>query len=273
VKESTVPKNLVIVRHGESEGNIVNSRHWSDTDPPIPEEHFKRHNSKFRLTDKGIWQAKKTGKWLKEEFPEKFDLYYVSEFIRAIETGVNLDLPEAIWRLESTLRERDWGELDNIHPKIRDRKYSKFMEDRELDGYYAKPPGGETLEHKKFLIKTGILETLCRRIPNGSAILVCHGEVMWMFRVLFERMTQLQYYKLDQSESEHDRIHNCQVLQYTRVNPHDSEDVRDRFEWMRSVCPWDLSKSPNMWTQIVRPRLTNDDLRKIVEDYPRIISQ
>jgi hypothetical protein len=69
------PLELVLVRHGQSEGNeaVARSQH-GDLSAYTPE--FKnKHSSTYRLTDKGIQQAKVAGQWIRENIGEKFDRY------------------------------------------------------------------------------------------------------------------------------------------------------------------------------------------------------
>ena len=48
-----------------------------------------------------------------QEFPGKsFDRFYVSEYIRCMETAARLNIPYARWFAEVFLRERDWGQMD-----------------------------------------------------------------------------------------------------------------------------------------------------------------
>jgi len=64
-----------------------------------------------------------------------------------------------------------------------------------------------------------VIARLHRECSDKRVVIVCHGEVMWAFRVILERMSQVQYKDLDQSTSIKDKIHNCQILHYTRRCP------------------------------------------------------
>ena len=76
-------------------------------------EFLRRHSSGWRLTDVGRQQAECAGQWLKDNFYEKdFDRFYVSEYIRCMETAARLYIPNARWFAEVFLRERDWGQMD-----------------------------------------------------------------------------------------------------------------------------------------------------------------
>jgi len=109
-----LPLNLVIVRHGESEGNIANRRSRKGDNSDFTPEFLNRHSTKLRLTDKGKVQAKMAGDWLKSQGLDRFDGYYVSEYTRAVETAALLDLPDADWNMDFQLRERDHGQVDML---------------------------------------------------------------------------------------------------------------------------------------------------------------
>ena len=96
----SMPVDLVLVRHGESESNLAQKlalrghiQAWSD-------EFRKRHNSRCRLTDRGRHQAVKAGEWIKRHIGNYFDVYLTSEYVRAMETAAHLALPSASWRTE-----------------------------------------------------------------------------------------------------------------------------------------------------------------------------
>ena len=52
---------------------------------------------------------------------------------------------------------------------------------------------------------------------------------MWGFRVILERIPPDKYVKLDQSKNPFDRIHNCQILQYSRIDPKTGETTQVDF--------------------------------------------
>lgn len=71
--ELTLPLNLVLVRHGLSEGNAAKTLEKERIH--IPEEHRNRHSSKYRLVYEGIQQAKAAGNCLRQHF--KSNLFYL----------------------------------------------------------------------------------------------------------------------------------------------------------------------------------------------------
>lgn len=91
----TLPIDLVLERHGESEGNAAKRRSKKGDDSALTEEFLKRHSASFRLTAKGRRQARQAGKIIRREFPKGFDRYITSEFLRAKETAALLGIPGA----------------------------------------------------------------------------------------------------------------------------------------------------------------------------------
>lgn len=251
----TMPIDLVLVRHGESEGNLAIKR---GDRGDFTEEFLKRHSSKWRLTDKGRRQAKKAGEWIRENIGKRFDRYYVSEYLRAMETAALLNLSGARWHCDFYLRECDRGQLDVIEPDDRAGRFAEEFERRDIDSFFWAPAGGESLAQLCFRIDR-VLDTFHRECYDKKVMIVCHGLVMWAFRIRIERISQRRYHELDKSGDPYDKIHNCQIFHYTRRNPKTGE-IAPHLDWIRSICPTDLSRSRNEWEEIKRKKYTNRDL-------------
>jgi NAD+ kinase len=267
----TMPKNLLLVRHGESEGNVANARSRQGDDSDFQREFLDRHSSGFRLTDKGQEQARIAGDWIKENIGTDFFRYYASEYTRAIETAYLLNLPDENWFVDFYLRERDWGKLDVMTDHQRKLLYAQELHQREIDRFYWSPPEGESMANLCRRLDR-ILGTLHRECSGKNVIIVCHGEVMWALRVRLERMLQGRYKELDESRHPFDRMHNCQILHYTRINQ-DTGEMGPYMDWMRSICPWDTRLSRNTWEKVERKTFSNEELRLLVEQHPRLIAK
>jgi len=218
--------DCILVRHGESEGNIAYNRSWEGDHSLYTGAFLKRHSSLWRLTDRGRDQARTAGQWLRENaltLPDPFAgdpssasrgrasgiyRYYVSEYIRAMETAALMELPEAKWFVEVQLRERDWGTFDIMSQKERVVRFSEETRRRDRDSLFYAPPGGESLVHVLSRVD-GVLTNFNRQCANRRCIVVCHGEVMWAFRLRFERLSQLTYREMEAASSPYERIHNC----------------------------------------------------------------
>lgn len=265
----TMPVDLVLVRHGESEGNVAVRRSKRGDTSLYTEEFCARHSYSWRLTDKGLAQAKMAGAWIREHIGPAFDRYYCSEFVRAMETAALLDLEGARWRSEFYLRERNYGGIDVMPPAERFAKYGEIMARRSIDDLFWTPPHGESMADLCLRVER-FFDTLHRECADKRVIVVCHGEVMWAFRVRLERMNRRVYKAFDASTHPFDRIHNCQVLHYTRRDPADGQ-LSPRLDWFRSICPTDLRRSRNDWEKVTRPTYGNEDLLAEVALHPRIV--
>ncbi len=264
----TMPLNFVLVRHGESEGNLANQRSRAG-DPSFHTEELRSvHSSQYRLTGRGRQQAEKAGHWIRDNIGLRFDRYYVSEYVRAVETAALLALPEASWYKTPFLREREAGDLDRLTEAEKERDFAQHMRDRKNDAYFWKPPNGESMVDVCLRLHR-FLDTVHRVRDDASVIVVCHAGVMHAFRILLERLSQNRFNALYNAAGPLDRIHNCQVIHYTRQNPADASDTRPQPMWVRSVCPFNLALSRNEWHPIVRGSYTNDDLLREAEGVPR----
>jgi NAD+ kinase len=268
----TMPVDLILVRHGESEGNVVSELSKKGEHDMV--ERFKgQHGSRFRLTKKGVEQAKAAGEWIRKEIDlasPKLCRYYVSSYIRARETAGHLGIPGAQWFIEMALREREWGDLDVMSYAERQERFKASLEMKKTSPLYWIPPNGESIAQVSEGRTYRMLGTLARECSSKRVVIVCHGETMWSFRIPLERMTDIEYNRLDASKDPKDRIHNCQILHYTRRLPGQVLDS-PHFTHMRSVCPWDSERSSNEWMPIKRASFTSEELIEMAERQERLV--
>lgn len=157
-----MPLDLVIVRHGQSEGNVALKRTRQGDNSHFENPDFvERHSSQWRLTDTGIEQACGAGEWIRSNLGTSFKRYYTSEYHRAMETAAHLGLPEAEWLIHPALHERNWGVLDRMTGEARIAKYAQSLADRETTPFYWTPPNGESIAQVCIRIRT-VLDTLHR---------------------------------------------------------------------------------------------------------------
>jgi ribonuclease H / adenosylcobalamin/alpha-ribazole phosphatase len=149
---------LILVRHGESEGN----RDRVFTTTPF----------ELALTETGRRQAREAAARIAARFgPE---LVISSPYARARDTAqiiaVELELP---LKVEHALHEREMGELKG-------QPYDSMFASPAFDPaqrWLWKPPGGESLEEVRQ--RTGpIIDRLVREHPMQDLVVVSHGGVM-----------------------------------------------------------------------------------------------
>lgn len=260
-----LPRDLVLVRHGQSEGNLANRKSEGGDHTAFDETFRARHSSSWRLTDLGKKQAYRAGHWLEQAFGKNgFDRYMTSEYARAMETAAMLRLPNAEWFLDPYLIERDWGELEALPQDERQERFGNALLRRQDEPFFWRPPNGERFVELCLRVDR-VLHTLHRECSDMRVLIVCHGEVMRAFQVRLERMSQARFRQVTISPEDTDRIHNCQIIHYTRTNP-ETNKLQKHAGWTRWIRPADDPPTTAGWQQIVRPRYTNNDLRSIVDE-------
>ena len=274
-----MPIDLILVRHGQSEGNLAKRKSESGDHSVFTPEFLRRHSSTFRLSELGQSQAEKTGLWIKEEFCRgsghaRFDRYITSEYARAMETAGRMNLPDAKWYREVYLTERNWGELDSLPEHIRKEKFGEALSRREVEPFFWKPPNGESFLELSARVDR-VLGTLHRECSDKRVLIVCHGEVMRAFQVRLERMTQARFKEMTFSEKSEERIHNCEVIHYSRRNPYNSE-LSKHADWVRHVRPAEDTlpfARWNDWAHIKRPTYSNQDLLDVVFEVSPMVTR
>lgn len=256
----SLPRELVIVRHGESEGNVAVKLSKRNDHSHFTDEFLRQSSRKWKLTNTGKEQAIQAGKWLMDNGLSEFDGYYVSAYERARQTASRLGLPNATWRKPKILiRERDRGLADVVSYDQLSRDFGYVLEGLEREPYLFRFPNGESLADVELRVRE-FLRTLQREVPKGKVIVVCHGEVMWVFRVLLEGLSLDEFEKLDRSRNPIDRIHNCQIIHYSRTAFDGT--ITPSFNRFRSICPTDIKLSNPWWRDIPKVRLSNQEVWK-----------
>lgn len=261
-----MPIDLVLVRHCASIGNEAYERSKEGDHSHYTEQFRQLPNWAWPLSEKGRQQARATGAWVEKHF-SAFSGYYCSPFVRTSETAGLLGLQAACWEPDNLLRERFWGEADfRVPENERWEAFKKELEGRGHDPAYWRPPGGESLADLELRVEH-FLDKVHRAWPNGRALVVTHRDAMLAFGARIAPRPLMEWRRMLLSKDPHDQIHNGQVMHYTRRNPTTAE-VTVRFSWVRSVCPWDLSRSSNEWQRIEPPHLSNDELLEVAAATP-----
>ncbi len=285
-----LPAELVIVRHAESEANVI-QKEMRKAGPEGPElwtpEFGESENWKTRLSERGREQAEAAGEYVWREIvdfsgqdPETFfGRRAFSFYVRTMETGGLMGLPGPNWQRSPYLHERGWGAFDNVTPDIQQTEwYQEEWKKRKADPLFWAPPNGERLMDVvlRFVRE---LDTVHREVEKGkipergAALLVTHGEVCDAARIPLERMDERSFADYFNSGNPHKNVHNAQVIHYTRrLDPGDPEsELGGSMRFRRSVCPWDRERSSDDWVPIERPTYTNAEMLEGVEYYPHYL--
>lgn len=272
----SMPRNLVLVRHGQSEGNVAtdaakngNIQHYTDNFVNTP-------GHQWRLTEKGRLQAKAIGSWLRSELrADDYDRAMVSPFVRTRETAAYLGLNQQ-WIMNRALRERDWGDIGSV-PRTEFEtldKYADNFHQRQIDPLYWCPVNGESIAHVAENRVRNVLSTLHRENSMEDVIAVSHGEMMWAFRMVLGYWTDEEFVRRDEDKSQ--KIHNCQAIHFTRENPYYPTQIAGRISWVRMIRPIindDGSSTIEVgeWEEIRKPSLSDEELLTSIANVPYLI--
>ncbi|MBU1214381.1 MAG: histidine phosphatase family protein [Gammaproteobacteria bacterium] len=141
---------LILVRHGESEGNV---KHVINDDPMRA----------VALTERGRAQAVAAAERLQGI---RFTHAYVSEFTRARQTAAILLRQHGLVPVvDARLNERISG-MDGLHVDV-------FNDLVREDYLHTKPPGGESFLEQMARIRS-FLDEISHRHPDGIVLVVSH---------------------------------------------------------------------------------------------------
>lgn len=252
----TMPRRLVQVRHGQSEANVVQKELLLDLDPEMVKEIYSRPDWMQRLSPLGVEQAKTAGDWIRSNIGRlaSFDTIYVSPFMRTFETACYAAGDEDVYLTpEDRIIERDWGLYGKLSRDEQREQYPGTYRNKKDNPLYARLDGGESVMDVYGRIRD-IHATLHREFPDGRVLMFTHGDYMMTERYVNERMLPEEFIEMVR-DPRYD-FRNGTVLDWSRENPSDPEDVRDRLNWMRMVHPTAPELSPNNgeWTEIRHKR-------------------
>ena len=164
-------KNILLIRHGQSEWNKLNLFTG-----------FKN----IELSEQGIDEANKAGQNFKN-LNIKFDIVFTSELKRAQETAKiilkNLDQWDHLYGegkiiTDINLNERDYGDLTGLNKKETADKFGEEQVHKWRRGYSDQPPNGESLEDVVRRVKIYFEESINPAIQsadNNNILIAAHG--------------------------------------------------------------------------------------------------
>jgi len=173
------PKRIILVRHGESEGNIDRNTYAVKPD------------FKLLLTDLGKQQATEAGKKLKTITGDGAVMFYVSPMWRTrmtFECIAAAFQPEQIqWKEDPRLREQEWGHFRDLKANIQiDDERNKF------GTFYYRIKDGESCADVYDRV-SDFMHSLYRDFEKGNypdnVILVTHGMTLRIFLMRWFRWT------------------------------------------------------------------------------------
>ena len=204
---------LILIRHGESEGNVAATQASLAGDDVIE---VPARDADVTLSPTGQDQALALGRALaaiEEEY--RPDAVVSSPYVRAHQTAV-IAAETAGWpvkvRTDERLRDRELGILDRLTRQGVDRRLPDEAERRLwLGKFYYRPPGGESWADVVLRLRS-VLGELNNLGSGHRVMLVCHDAVILLFRYVLEGMTEAEILDLAASTS----VLNASITRYVR---------------------------------------------------------
>ena len=259
---TNLPVDLVIVRHGQSEANMmIEMTKRGDLSAQDAMYEAKRHDSYMRLTDKGRSQARMVGKWLRENAPQ-FDAFYCSQYVRTKETAAEMGLPHAEWTCDLMIRERDQGVQDG-GGDVKLGLDAEEMFRMEKSPMYWQPIAGESMADVVTRVRH-FLETVCSCSAGLRVVVVCHYRTIHAFRILLENIPQEEYGALLK-----ETMPNCCIWWYSR-----RDLVNQQVHWqvasVRRIAVQEDGTAEITANPIARKMFSNAALLQQVASIPQI---
>jgi broad specificity phosphatase PhoE len=205
------PAQLVLVRHGESMGNLADA---DARERGAERLDLSARDADVELSDTGRDQADAVRKWVAEaEESRRPTLVLSSPYRRASETAeravADLDV-ELIF--DERLRERDLGVFDGLtgagiratYPDEADRR-------KKLGKFYYQPPSGESWADVVLRIRS-LLADLREGFDGERVWVFTHQAVIMSFRYVLEGLSEQQLLEIDGSE----KFGNASMTRYRR---------------------------------------------------------
>ena len=177
---------LVLVRHGQSEWNLLNLfTGWKDPD----------------LTAQGVKEATAAGQSLKG-LGLKFDIAYTSALTRAQHTCRiilgEVGQPDLKTVRDQALNERDYGELTGLNKDEARKKWGDEQVHVWRRSYDVPPPGGESLKTTGDRTLPYYHKEILPRVLKGENVLVAaHGNSLRALVMVLDRLSKEEILKLN----------------------------------------------------------------------------
>ena len=179
-------RNLILVRHGQSEWNAKNLfTGWKDPD----------------LTEKGLLEAKIAGEQIAAE-DINFDIMFTSVLSRAQRTGqiilegINQTHINVI--KDQALNERNYGSLAGLNKDDARKKWGEEQVHIWRRSFDIPPPEGESLKNTAERVLPYFNEEIMPKIKNGSNILIAaHGNSLRALIMELDSISSEEIVKLE----------------------------------------------------------------------------
>ncbi|MGN6693997.1 MAG: histidine phosphatase family protein [Aquihabitans sp.] len=211
------PSELLVVRHGESAGNVARDLAEANGSERID---IDERDMDVGLSELGEQQAAALGRWLRTR-DDAPTVALASPYRRARQTaaialetaGRDMELV-----LAERLREREFGVLDRLTRSGIEAQFPAEAEARRrLGKFYHRPAGGESWCDVGLRVRSAI-DSLSLEHPGERVLLVAHQVVIFMIRYVIEHLDERGVLDIARQEE----LVNCSVSTFVRAETPDT---------------------------------------------------
>ncbi len=182
---------LILVRHGQSEGNVAAEAADRDRLEQIA---APARDPDVMLSETGRTQAAAVGAYLSAlPADQRPGIVWTSPYQRARETAeiaLHADDAELDFRVDERLRDRDMGITDMLTGAGIRAKYPEEAKRRAWIGkFYYRPPGGESWADVAFRVRS-VLTDLANSEKHDRVLVTAHDVVILLFCYVAEGMDE-----------------------------------------------------------------------------------
>ncbi|GHS87395.1 phosphoglycerate mutase [Actinomycetota bacterium] len=207
-------RELLLVRHGESVGNVAATAAERSGAQEIDVE---TRDADTPLSPTGREQAEALGDWLGGLPPGRVpQSLWCSPYLRTRDTARlalasgGLTLPTVV---DERLRDRELGVLDRLTVAGIEARYpAEAVRRARLGKLYYRPPGGESWSDVALRVRS-LLADLDRREPGRRVLLVSHDAVVMLVRYVCEQLDEEALMQLVRTSS----VRNASVTRLART--------------------------------------------------------
>ena len=230
------PRELFLIRHAESAGNVARELALASNALVID---IDSRDCDVPLSPLGERQAAALGQWCARHI-EPVDAVLSSPYVRAQQTSA-IALRDAGWDdipivADERLREKEFGMLDRLTRGGIEHRFPEQAEMRRVLGkFYYRPPGGESWTDVILRLRS-VIDTLTREYNNCRVAVVSHQVIVLCFRYLFEGLTEEQILAIDAAGD----VANCSVTTYR----YDDAEKKLKLRSYNVVAPMEEAGEP-----------------------------
>lgn len=215
------PEQLIIVRHGQSAGNVARDAAHEALADRIA---LTNRDADVPLSDLGREQAQALGSWFAETREDQPQVLLSSPYVRALQTaeifraagGTAEEFPICF---DERLREKEFGILDGLTTPGVANVFPDQAEFRRLLGkFYHRPPGGESWCDVILRLRS-VLDTISLHYRGKRVMIFTHQVVVLCLRYIIETLDEASVLAIDREGD----VANCAITEY-RFDPSAAHD-------------------------------------------------